>query len=56
MLHFIDRQPRLFRDRGKAHCTIIRASFEYGLDERHETDFLAEERVVFLENWLGKKS
>ena len=52
MLHLINRQPRLFRNGGKAHRTIIRASFEHGLDERHEADFLTEEGVVFLQDWL----
>lgn len=52
MLDLVQRQTRLLRDRLEAHRPVIRVPPEHGLDERHQTDLLPQERVVLLQDRL----
>ena len=54
MLDLLQRQPRFFSDCLERHRPIVRAPFEYRLNERHQADLLTQEGVILVENWLLK--
>ena len=55
MLNFIQGETRFLSDRLETHGSVVRVAFKYRLDERHQTDLLSKESVVFLEDGLGSR-
>lgn len=45
-------QTRLLCDCLKRQCPVVRVAAEHRFNERHETDLLAQEGIVLLQDWL----
>ena len=52
VLHLVQRQPRLLRNRLERHRPVVRVPLEHRLDQRHQADLLPQERVVLLQDRL----